>query len=198
MLTARMPLPVERPDIADAVRLLRPALVSFLKTMNPTAERDIKFSTSAPENAQSSKFIAIAICCLAIILALAVGVGLASNLVLRHIVQTLPLWLGVAFGFRRSRATGWTALPSFLFWLVLMIVIWLYLLGIAHVISGHFSPVEIAMTIIVGTASAAGIAMFARLKSGLSAMKAASIFAVLLLVQWVCFRLSFLPAIAHR
>jgi hypothetical protein len=89
-------------------------------------------------------------------------------------------------------------LPSFLFWLVLMIVIWLYLLGIAHVISGHFSPVEIAMTIIVGAASAAGIAMFARLKSGLSAMKAASIFAVLLLVQWVCFRLSFLPAIAHR
>lgn len=175
-------------------------LCHLSETMNPTAERDTKFSTSAPENAQSSKFIAIAIalCCLAIILALAVGVGLASNLVLRHIVQTLPLWLGVAFGFRRSRATGWTALPSFLFWLVLMIVIWLYLFGIAHVISGHFSPVEIAMTIIVGAASAAGIAMFARLKSDLSATKAASIFAVLLLVQWVCFRLSFLPAIAHR
>jgi len=33
----------------------------------------------------------IAICCLATILALVLGVGLASNLVLRHLMQTAPL-----------------------------------------------------------------------------------------------------------
>src|SRR5207302_4056241 len=90
--------------------------------------------------------IAIAFCCFVVILALVVGVGLASNLVVRHIVQTLPLWFGVAFGFRRAQATGWIALPFFLFWLVLMVIIWLYLLGIARIINGHFSAVEIAMT----------------------------------------------------
>src|SRR5271168_4370274 len=111
--------------------------------------------------------IVLALCCLVVILSLVVGVGLAGNLVLRHIVQTLPLWLGVMLGFRRANSTGWFALPLFLFWLALMTVIWLYLLGIAHMISGHFSTVEIAMTIFVGAASLLGIAIFARSKSSL-------------------------------
>src|SRR5689334_3409566 len=102
--------------------------------------------------------ILIAICCLAVILALVLGVGLASNLVVRHLVQTAPLWIVVVLAFRRSPLTSWTALPCFLFWLLLMAMIWLYLLGISHLISGHFSPVEITMTIIVGTASVVGAA----------------------------------------
>jgi hypothetical protein len=140
----------------------------------------------------------IALCCLVVILALVVGVGLASNLVLRHIVQTLPLWFGVAFGFRRGRATGWIALPFFLFWLALMTVIWLYLLGITHIISGHFSVVEKAMTLVVAVASLIGVVLFVRLKSFLSPAKAGAAFAVMALLQFVCFRVSFLPAIAHR
>ena len=141
---------------------------------------------------------AIAICCGIIILALVVGVGLASNLVLRHLVQTLPLWIGVVLGFRRSRATGWIALPSFVFWLVLMMVIWLYLLGVAHFISGHFSIIEIAMTIVVGIAAVVGITMFWRLQSHLSPWRALSLFVILAALQWACFRVSTLPAIAHR
>jgi hypothetical protein len=101
--------------------------------------------------------VLIAIASLVIIVALVLGVGLASNLVLRHLVQTLPLWAGVVLGFRRSRAAGWVALPCFLFWFLLMIVIWSYLLGISHLISGHFSPVEIVMTILVASAAVAGI-----------------------------------------
>lgn len=150
------------------------------------------------EHSSGREPLAIALCCFAVILALVVGVGLASNLVLRHIVQTLPLWFGVVFGLRRANVAGWLALPSFLFWLVLMIVIWLYLLGITRIISGHFSAVEIAMTIIVGAASLLGFAMFVRLKSFLSPAKAAATFVAIALLQFVCFRVSFLPSIAHR
>jgi hypothetical protein len=153
---------------------------------------------NANEDSLGSDPMAIALCCLVVILALVVGVGLASNLVLRHLVQTLPLWFGVAFGFRRGRATGWIALPFFLFWLALMIVIWLYLLGIGHIISGHFSAVEKAMIVIVGGASLIGIVLFARLKSFLSPAKAAAAFVAMALLQLACFRLSFLPAIARR
>lgn len=142
--------------------------------------------------------VAIAVCCFVVILALVVGVGLASNLVLRHIVQTLPLWFAVAFGFRRAPATGWIALPFFLFWLALMVIIWLYLFGIVRIISGHFSGVEIAMTVIVGLASLAGITLFAGSRSFLSPAKAAAAFVAMALLQLACFRLSFLPAIAHR
>ena len=149
--------------------------------------------------ASDSRSIAVmAICCLAIILALVFGVGLASNLVLRHLVQTSPLWAGVVLGFRRSRAASWVGLPLFLFWLLLMGLIWSYLLGISNLLSGHFSPIEIAMTIIVGAASLAGIASFIRFKSFLSPWTAGAIFVVTAIIQFMAFRASFLPAIAHH
>ena len=140
----------------------------------------------------------IAGCSLAIIAALVLGVGIGSHLVLRHVVQTLPLWVAVALGLRRSRAAGWAGLPVFLFWLVLMALIWLYLLGMSNILSGHFTPLEIAMTLIVGIASVAGIVTFFRFRSYLSAWGSTSIFVVLAAAQFACFRLSFLPAIAHR
>jgi hypothetical protein len=63
--------------------------------------------------------------------------------VLRHVVQTLPLWFSILFGFRRSELAKWSALPCLIFWLGIMLLIWLFLMGRSHVVSGHFSPVEI-------------------------------------------------------
>ena len=137
-------------------------------------------------------------CSLAIIAALVLGVGIGSHLVLRHIVQTLPLWVVVTLGLKRSRAAGWAGLPIFSFWLVLMAAIWLYLLGLSNMLSGHFTQLEIAMTVVVGIASGVGIVAFIRLKSHLSLWGLASIFVVLAAIQVLCFRLSFLSAIAHR
>ncbi len=153
---------------------------------------------SAAANSASTVPLSIAVCCLAIIFAMVLGVGLASNLVLRHLVQTLPLWIGVVLGLRRSRATSWAGLPLFIFWLILMALIWSYLLGISHLLSGHFSHIEIAMTIIVGAVSSIGIVNSIRFKSLLSPLHMASLFVVMEAIQWLCFRLSFLPAIAHR
>jgi hypothetical protein len=140
----------------------------------------------------------IAVCCLVIIAALVLGVGLPGHMLIRHLVQTLPLWAGVIYGFRRSRATGWLALPLFVFWLALMTLIWLYLLGLSKLMSGHFSPLEIAMTITVGAASIAGIISFAPFRKSLPAPTAAAFIVALLAIQFVCLRISFLPSIAHR
>lgn len=79
-----------------------------------------------------------------------------------------------------------------------MVLIWLYLLGISNVVSGHFSPVEITMTLIVGAASIVGIASFIRHKPLLSLAGKVSLFVIAAVLQWVCFRVSFLPAIVHR
>lgn len=148
--------------------------------------------------ANSAAPFGVAACCLAIILALVVGVGVPDHLVLRHVVQTLPLWAAVPLGFRRSAATGWLALPFFVFWLVLMTFIWLFLLGISRVVTGTFTPLEIAMTIVVGLASLVGIALFARIKSGLPAWGAAILFIIAAAAQFACFRASLLPSIARR
>jgi hypothetical protein len=50
----------------------------------------------------------------------------------------------IALGIRRSGWIKWAALPCFFFWLMLMILIWLFLLGWARIVSGTFSPTEIA------------------------------------------------------
>jgi hypothetical protein len=67
-----------------------------------------------------------------------------------------------------------------------MALIWLYLLGLSNLISGHFAPVEIAMTIIVGAAAIVGIAGFIRFKSSLSPIKAGGIFVLMLAIQLAC------------
>jgi hypothetical protein len=156
------------------------------------------FSMCSEAHPLGKEPIAIALCCFAILASLVAGVGFATGLVLCYVVQTLPLWIGIGFGIRRARLAGWIGLPRFLFWLTLMVFIWLYVLGVASIISGHFSPFEIAMTIIVGAASMTGIVIFIRIKSSLSPAMAVTTFGVVAVVQWACFRISFLPAIAHR
>ena len=80
-------------------------------------------------------------------------VGLVSNGVLRHIVQTLPLWFPIVVGLRQREIAKWASLPCFIIWLLLMTLIWLYLLGWAKLISGHFTPIEIVLTFVIGAAS---------------------------------------------
>jgi len=41
-------------------------------------------------------------------------------------------------------------------------LIWLFLLGWVRVISGHFSPIEIVLTIIIGAASLVGLVVSLR------------------------------------
>ena len=148
--------------------------------------------------AESAQPLVIVGCCLAMMAALVLGVGAPGHMVLRHIVQTLPLWPAVILGLRRSPAAGWASLPLFVFWFALMALIWTHLLGVWHVISGNFSALEAAMTIVVGVACAIGIVAFVPLRSALSPLRAGLVFFCLGMLQIVCVRISFLPEIAHR
>jgi len=136
-------------------------------------------------------------CCLAMIAALMV-VGAVSHGVLRHIVQTSALWIAIVLGIRRSASTKWAALPCFVFWLLLMTAIWLYLLGWAQFLSGRFSPTEIAMTLVVGLATIAGIVKTVGMSSGVRTWSAIVTMLLVAVFQLAVFRLSFLPQIAHR
>jgi len=136
-------------------------------------------------------------CCVAVIAALLV-VGAVSHGVIRHIVQTSPLWIGVALGYRRSPLTKWVALPCLVFWLLVMTAIWIFLLGWARIVSGTFSPTEIAMTMVVGMASITGIVRAAGMRSGVRMWSAIATTLLIGASQVATFRLSFLPQIAHR
>ena len=151
--------------------------------------------TSGPVEKKNSYWIAGS--CLAVILSL-YTVGLVTGLILRHLVQTAPLWIGVALGMQRSEQAKWIAMPFFAFWLCMMSLIWLFLLGWAHVLSGHFSPIEIAMTLSVGVASIVGFASGLRTRTNTGAVTAAAVSLVSFAVQVGAFFASFTPAIAHR
>jgi hypothetical protein len=62
----------------------------------------------------------VAYSALTILLALYV-VGIVSHGVVRHIVQTLPLWFPILLGLRRRDIAKWASLPCFLIWLALIL-----------------------------------------------------------------------------
>ncbi len=139
----------------------------------------------------------IAICCAIVIAALYV-VGVASGTVLRHAIQTGPLWACVLLGWKRTRGVRWLALPMLVFWLVIMVLIWSFLLGWSRLASGHYSPVEIAMTLVVGAAALLGIPASLCGDGKGSAAAALGWFLVGAVLQYAAFYISFLPAIARR
>jgi hypothetical protein len=55
---------------------------------------------------------------------------------------------------RRKSFWGiYAALPIFVFWLFIMTLIWLFLLGMASAVRGHFTVVEIILRLLIGASS---------------------------------------------
>ena len=138
----------------------------------------------------------MAACALAIFLALMV-VGVVSTSVLRHLVQTLPLWIVIWLGLRDSPWTRWAAFPVFGFWMVLMGVVWSFLLGWTRLISGTFSSTEVVMTGVVGVAAVVGLVAAVRDRRATGVGGASALAAAILPRQLGVFVVSFRPGLAH-
>jgi hypothetical protein len=139
----------------------------------------------------------IASCCLSVLIALYV-VGAVSHGSLRHEVQTLPLWIPIVLGFRDRGLAKWFALPCLIFWLAIVVFIWLFLLGWARIVSGHFSPTEILMTLVIGAACLFGIVTSFRWRTRLRPVVVVATIILSAILQLVAFRVSLLPYIAHQ
>jgi hypothetical protein len=113
-------------------------------------------------------------------------------------VQTLPLWFPIIAGLEKRELAKWAALPCLLFWLTVMIFVWLFLLGWARIVSGHFSPTEIAMTLVVGAASVVGLWVSLHWRTAVRPITAAVMFLVFGALQFLAFWLSLIPYIARR
>ena len=138
-------------------------------------------------------------CSLAVLIALYV-VGAVSAIPgsLRHQVQTLPLWFPIVAGLQKNEWTKWSALPCMIFWLVIMSFIWSFLLGWASPVSGTFNLTEIAMTLVVGAASLAGIAVCLRWRTATPTIAAVGVFLLFAVLQVAAIAISLTPYIAQR
>jgi len=117
---------------------------------------------------------------------------------LRHEVQTLPLWFPIIAGLEKNELAKWAALPCLIFWLTIMIFIWLFLLGWARIVTGHFFPTEIAMTLVVGAAALVGLFVILRWRTAVRPIAAAGMFLLFGALQLAAFQLSLIPYVAHR
>ena len=136
-------------------------------------------------------------CCLIVLIALYV-VGAVSHGSLRHEVQTLPLWAPIVLGFRGQEIAKWAGLACLTIWLALMLMIWSFLAGWTHFLSGHFSSVEICLTTLIATASAWGIAMGVHWRTATARRRSFTALVLFAAMQLVAIRLSFLPKIANQ
>ena len=84
-------------------------------------------------------------------------VGFASNSVARHLIQASPLLIAFALVSMRQPAGIAGAAALLGFWLVAMLSIWLYLLGVARIVTGRFGTAEIALTVAIGGSCVAGL-----------------------------------------
>jgi hypothetical protein len=141
----------------------------------------------------------LASCSLTILVALyivgAVSVPPGS---LRHEVQTLALWFPIVLGFQRREIAKWMALPLLIFWLAIVTFIWLFLLGWARIVSGHFFPTEIAMTVLIGMACVSGLIVAFRWRTSVRPVVAISMTGLFALLQLLAFRVSLIPYIGRR
>ena len=138
------------------------------------------------------------VACLASVAVSLILVGLVSATLIRHLIQILPVVAALGAVARQPRWGAYAAMAVCLFWLAIMTLIWLYLLGIARIVGGHFSAAEIVLTLVIGVSSIWGIVAAARVRpaAGLAARAVALLaFAALQIgAMWV----SLLQPFANR
>ena len=142
----------------------------------------------------ASRTIAVAL--LGVILGL-LAVGVVSGTPVRHIVQSLPGALALGLVIRRVPEAAYAALPVFLFWLLIMVAIWLFLLNLARITTGHFSPAEIALTLVIGASCLVGLSQTFRGKPVASRAKRAAWAIAFAAFQIAALWVSLRPAFEH-
>ncbi len=150
-----------------------------------------------PERMKSPARGAVRRCLIALALALLL-VGVVSGTVLRHIVQIVPI--AVAWGVlaRRSWWGAYAALPIFVFWTCIPVLIWLFLLGLSRFANGHYTPIEVGATVVMAAASGIGVVKCVQLGRPLRATGRLSMFLLFAVMQFAAMWVSFLGPIANR
>ena len=125
-------------------------------------------------------------------------VGVVSGTVLRHVVQVTPIVMAAVLLVRRPEWGAYASFPIFLFWLFIVGLIWLFLLGLSRLASGHYTPIEVASTVLMAGFAVAGLAKVASVGNPLRLPGRVFTVALFAVVQVAAMWLSLLRPIANR
>lgn len=141
--------------------------------------------------------LTVAHCLIGLAAALMV-VGGVSGTTWRHVVQIVPILAATAIAFRKPALGANAAMPLFVFWLVIVGLIWLFLLGLADIASGHYSVIEIVSTFLMAGFCLAGFAEAMALGRALTIPQRALCFVGFAPFQLVFMFFSFLPSVGSK
>ena len=145
----------------------------------------------------SRNTLILAVCLVGIILSLLL-VGVVSTTLLRHVFQITPVVAALVAVARRAKWGKYAAIPILIFWFIIMLFIWLYLLGIARIVSGRFTPVEIVSTVMVGLCCLCGVVSSLRIPTVASRTLRILVFVIFAVLQVGAMRLSLSPFVSHH
>jgi len=136
-------------------------------------------------------------CLIGLALALVI-VGLVSGTIVRHLLQIAPIVLLLATLSGRPATSAAAALPVFAFWLAIAVLIWMFLLGVSRIANGHYTRVEIAMTIVRAACSMYGSVVSLRQSVAMSMSARVGWFVVFALLQVTAMWMSMSRTVATR
>jgi hypothetical protein len=125
-------------------------------------------------------------------------VGVVSGTLLRHVVQILPMIIALIVVQRRPGFGAYAALPIFILWVLIPVLIWLFLLGLSKIANGHYTIIEIVMTVVMAACSIVGVVKSIPLGRSASIGGRAAAFVLFAALQVGAMFISFLPSIANR
>ena len=125
-------------------------------------------------------------------------VGVVSGTMLRHVVQVAPVVAAIVVILGRPQWSRSVSIPLFVFWLFIMSLIWLFLLDLARVVTGHFTPAEVALTLVIGAACLVGLRASVKSVSPVPIWKSLAVVAIFAALQVGAMWLSLQPAFANR
>ena len=144
---------------------------------------------------QRQKVIAV---CLGAVLASLLLVGVVSATLVRHLIQVLPIVLALVAVARPSDLGPYAASSIFALWLLLMILIWLYLMGVQTFFTGTFSSAEVVLTVVIALSSVLGLVACTGRKSTVGAAGRAATVVTFAALQVGAMWVSFLTPFANR
>ena len=125
-------------------------------------------------------------------------VGIVSGTVLRHVIQTMPIVIAAGVLTQRPAWGAYAALPIFVFWIFITVMIWLFLLGLSRVASGHYTTIEVVSTCVMAACSSIGAVRSIAVGRPLSIGSRVISFAAMAVVQVAAMWVSFLRLVANR
>jgi len=125
-------------------------------------------------------------------------VGVVSGTVLRHIVQITPIVVATGVLARRPDWGAYAAIPIFLFWSFIVVLIWLFLLGLSRIANGQYAPIEVVSTFLMAVFSVAGVIRSVPLGRPLRTVDRVLVFVIFAALQVGAMWVSLLEPIAQR